>query len=92
MIGTRFSFSFFVTVASYGDTKFSSIFELAVVLEPIMFILSLSARGIPAIIGISSPFAIFSSTFFAVSIACSFVSELYAPIFSSRFSICLYVS
>ena len=91
-IGTKFSLSFFVTVASNGDTKFSRIFELAVVFEPVMFILSLSARGMPAIRGSSSFFAIFSSTFFAVSIAYSFVKELYAPILSSRFSICLNVS
>ena len=56
----------------------------AVVLEPIIFMLSFSASGIPAKRGNSSFLAIFSSTFFAVSSAVSFVNELNAPSFSSN--------
>ena len=70
-------------VALKGETKFSRIFEEAVVLEPFKFMLSFNARGIPAKSGNSSPLAIFSSTFFAVSSAISFVNELKAPSFSS---------
>ena len=47
------------------------------------FILSLSASGIPAKSGKSSPFAIFSSTFLAVLRAVSSVKELKAPNLSS---------
>ena len=67
----------------YGDTKFSNILLDAVVFEPIRFMLSLRARGTPARSGKSSPLAIFSSTFFAVSSAISSVKELKAPSFSS---------
>ena len=83
-IGTKFVNNFSVTVALKGDTKFSKIFEEAVVFEPFKFILSFNARGTPARRGNSSPFAIFSSTFLAVSSAISFVKELKAPSFSSR--------
>ena len=55
----------------------------AVVFEPTKFILSFKASGTPAKSGNSSPFATFSSTFFAVSSAVSSVKELKAPNFSS---------
>ena len=83
-IGTKFPKSFSVTVALNGETKFSKIFEDAVVFEPTKFILSLRASGIPANSGSSSPLAIFSSTFLAVSRAVSFVKELNAPNLSSK--------
>ena len=41
------SFSFVTTVASYGATKFSSIFDAQVVLLSLMHILSLIEIGIP---------------------------------------------
>ena len=83
-IGTRFSSNFCVTVALYGETKFSNIVLDVVVFEPIKFILSFKASGTPAKSGKSSPFATFSSTFFAVSNAVSSVKELKAPNFSSK--------
>ena len=58
-------------VALNGDTKFSRILLEAVVFEPIKFMLSFSASGIPAKSGNSSLCAIFSSTFLAVSSAVS---------------------
>ena len=86
-IGTKLFKSFSVTVALNGETKFSKIFDDAVVFEPTKFMLSLSASGIPASSGNSSPFAIFSSTFLAVSSAASFVNELKAPSLPSKLSI-----
>ena len=47
-IGMFFSLIFVITVASYGDTKFSNIFEEHVVLIPFVQILSLIPIGIPA--------------------------------------------
>ena len=82
-IGIKLFNNFWVAVALYGDTKFSNILLDAVVFEPIRFMLSLRARGTPARSGKSSPLAIFSSTFFAVSSAISSVKELKAPSFSS---------
>ena len=70
-----------------GETKFSKILDDAVVREPTRFILSFNAKGTPAKSGNSSPFAIFSSTFFAVASAISFVKELNAPILLSTPSI-----
>ena len=82
-IGTRLSSNFCEIVALKGDTKFSKILLEAVVFEPTKFMLSFKASGIPARSGNSSPRAIFSSTFFAVSSAVSSVKELNAPNFSS---------
>ena len=65
--------SFSVTVASYGGTKFASIFEAHVVLIPFVHILSFNAPGIPASGETVSPRAIFSSTAFALAIAVSCV-------------------
>ena len=86
-IGTRLFNNFSLIVALKGETKFSKIFEEAVVLEPFKFILSFKASGIPASSGNSSPFAIFSSAFFAVASAISFVRELNAPNLPSTSSI-----
>lgn len=62
-IGTKLFNNFSVTVALNGETKFSNIFEDAVVREPTRFILSFNARGTPARSGNSSPFAIFHLLF-----------------------------
>jgi hypothetical protein len=67
-----FSFiNLFTTVPSYGDIKFSSIFELHVVLTPFVHILSFSPTGIPANSEFAVPFSLSSSIFFALSIASS---------------------
>ena len=65
-------FNFSITVASYGETKFSSIFELQVVFIPFVHKLSFIPIGIPAKSDSISPLF----TFFSISLDCSIASSV----------------
>ncbi len=68
-------FNFEITVASYGATKFSSIFEAHVVLVSLMHMLSLIEIGIPKQSPTFSPDFIFLSILRAWSSALSFTDK-----------------